>query len=72
MYDLSVGHPSSTASISKSFGTSATKDVGNCLKLTRKMINSNLEDKVVPVKWCFGKMMGYQKVPTCPWKMMPQ
>ena len=26
--DLSVGHPSSTASISKSFGVSATKDIG--------------------------------------------
>jgi nickel-dependent lactate racemase len=28
MYDLSVGHPSTTSSISKSFGTNATKDVG--------------------------------------------
>ena len=28
VYDLAVGHPSSTASISKSFGTSATKDIG--------------------------------------------
>ena len=28
MYDLSVGHPSSTSSISKSFGASATKDIG--------------------------------------------
>ena len=28
MYDLSVGHPSSTASISKSFGINATKDIG--------------------------------------------
>ena len=28
MHDLSVGHPSSTSSISKSFGTNATKDVG--------------------------------------------
>jgi len=28
MYDLSVGHPSTTSSISKSFGTYATKDVG--------------------------------------------
>ena len=28
MYDLSVGHPSSTSSISKSFGTNATKDIG--------------------------------------------
>jgi len=28
IYDLSVGHPSSTASISKSFRTSATKDIG--------------------------------------------
>jgi len=28
MYDLAVGHPSSTASISKSFGTNATKDIG--------------------------------------------
>ena len=28
MYDLSVGHPSSTSSISKSFGTHATKDIG--------------------------------------------
>ena len=28
MYDLSVGHPSSTSSISKSFVTNATKDVG--------------------------------------------
>ena len=28
MHDLSVGHPSSTSSISKSFGINATKDVG--------------------------------------------
>jgi len=28
MYDLSVGHPSSTSSISKSFGITATKDIG--------------------------------------------
>ena len=28
MYDLSVGHPSSTSSISKSFGTNGTKDIG--------------------------------------------
>jgi len=28
MYDLAVGHPSSTASISKSFGTNAAKDIG--------------------------------------------
>ena len=28
MHDLSVGHPSSTSSISKSFGTNATKDIG--------------------------------------------
>jgi len=28
MYDLSVGHPSTTSSITKSFGTNATKDVG--------------------------------------------
>ena len=28
VYDLAVGHPSSTASISKSFGTNATKDIG--------------------------------------------
>jgi hypothetical protein len=28
IYDLSVGHPSSTASISKSFGITATKDIG--------------------------------------------
>jgi len=28
MYDLAVGHPSSTASISKSFGITATKDIG--------------------------------------------
>ena len=28
MHDLSIGHPSSTSSISKSFGTNATKDVG--------------------------------------------
>jgi len=28
VYDLSVGHPSSTASISKSFGITATKDIG--------------------------------------------
>jgi len=28
MCDLSVGHPSSTSSISKSFGTSVTKDIG--------------------------------------------
>ena len=28
MYDLAVGHPSSTASISKSFQTNATKDIG--------------------------------------------
>jgi nickel-dependent lactate racemase len=28
VYDLAVGHPSSTDSISKSFGTSATKDIG--------------------------------------------
>ena len=28
MYDLSVWHPSSTSSISKSFGASATKDIG--------------------------------------------
>ena len=28
MYDLSVGHPSSTSSISKSFGTNAIKDIG--------------------------------------------
>ena len=28
MYDLAVGHPSSTASVSKSFGTNATKDIG--------------------------------------------
>ena len=28
MHDLSIGHPSSTSSISKSFGTNATKDIG--------------------------------------------
>jgi len=28
MYDLSVGHPSTTSSISKSFGTNGTKDIG--------------------------------------------
>jgi len=28
MYDLSVGHPSTTSSISKSFGTNAAKDIG--------------------------------------------
>jgi len=28
IYDLSVGHPSSTSSISKSFGTNGTKDIG--------------------------------------------
>jgi len=28
MYDLAVGHPSTTSSISKSFGINATKDVG--------------------------------------------
>jgi len=29
IYDLSVGHPSSTSSLSKAFGVYATKDVGN-------------------------------------------
>jgi hypothetical protein len=29
IYDLSVGHPSSTSSLSKVFGTYATKDIGN-------------------------------------------
>ena len=28
MYDLAVGHPSSTDSISKSFRTNAVKDIG--------------------------------------------
>jgi len=40
IYDLSVGHPSSTSSLSKVFGTYATKDIGN----HRTMIISSGKD----------------------------
>jgi hypothetical protein len=54
MYDLSVGHPSSTASISKSFGTSATKDIGKHKTMiisTGKESSNNTLNKSLSSLW---------------------
>ena len=54
MYDLSVGHPSSTATISKSFGTNATKDVGKHKTMiisTGKESSNNTLNKSLTSLW---------------------
>jgi hypothetical protein len=54
MYDLSVGHPSSTSSISKSFGTNATKDIGKHKTMiisTGKETSNNTLSKSLSSLW---------------------
>ena len=54
MYDLSVGHPSSTSSISKSFVTNATKDVGKHKTMiisTGKESSNNTLNKSLSSLW---------------------
>ena len=54
MNDLSVGHPSSTSSISKSFGTNATKDVGKHKSMiisTGKESSNNTLSKSLTSLW---------------------
>ena len=54
MYDLSIGHPSSTSSISKSFGTNATKDVGKHKTMiisTGKEYSNNTLNKSLTSLW---------------------
>ena len=54
MYDLSVGHPSTTSSISKSFGTYATKDVGKhktMIVSTGKESSNNTLSKSLSSLW---------------------
>jgi len=54
MYDLSVGHPSTTSSISKSFGTNATKDVGKhktMIVSTGKESSNNTLSKSLSSLW---------------------
>jgi len=54
MYDLSVGHPSTTSSISKSFVTNATKDVGKhktMIVSTGKESSNNTLSKSLSSLW---------------------
>ena len=54
MYDLSVGHPSSTSSISKSFGTNGTKDIGKHKTMiisTGKESSNNTLNKSLTSLW---------------------
>ena len=54
MYDLSVGHPSSTSSISKSFGTNAIKDIGKHKTMiisTGKGFSNNTLSKSLSSLW---------------------
>jgi len=54
MYDLSVGHPSTTSSISKSFGINATKDVGKHKTMiisTGKGFSNNTLSKSLSSLW---------------------
>ena len=54
VYDLAVGHPSSTASISKSFGTNGTKDIGKhktMIKSTGKWSSNNTLSKSLSSLW---------------------
>ena len=54
MYDLAVGHPSSTASISKSFGANATKDIGKHKTMiisTGKESSNNTLNKSLSSLW---------------------
>ena len=54
IYDLSVGHPSSTSSISKSFGTNATKDIGKHKTMiisTGKEYSNNTLNKSLTSLW---------------------
>ena len=54
MDDLSVGHPSSTSSISKSFGTNATKDIGKHKTMiisTGKESSNNTLSKSITSLW---------------------
>jgi len=54
MYDLSVGHPSSTATISKSFGTNGTKDIGKHKTMiisTGKEYSNNTLSKSLSSLW---------------------
>ena len=53
-YDLSVGHPSTTSSISKSFGTSSTKDIGKhktMIVSTGKESSNNTLSKSLSSLW---------------------
>ena len=54
MYDLSVGHPSTTSSISKSFGINATKDLGKhktMIVSTGKESSNNTLSKSLSSLW---------------------
>ena len=54
MHDLSVGHPSTTSSISKSFGTNATKDIGKHKTMiisTGKETSNNTLSKSLSSLW---------------------
>ena len=54
MNDLAVGHPSSTSSISKSFGTNATKDIGKHKTMiisTGKETSNNTLSKSLSSLW---------------------
>jgi len=57
MYDLSIGHPSSTSSISKSFGTNATKDIGRhktmIISTGKESSNSTLVKSLSSLWNCF-------------------
>jgi hypothetical protein len=54
MHDLSMGHPSTTSSISKSFGTNATKDIGKhktMIVSTGKESSNNTLSKSLSSLW---------------------
>jgi len=63
MYDLSVGHPSSTSSISKSFGTNGTKDIGKhktmIISTGKESSNSTLSKSLSSLWNCSDAVKNY-------------